>query len=250
MPRMPHGPLFCPAALSVALAFNMGVPAGAEVQLSGTQDNVMLQAKNASINEIVTGIQSTFNMRVALLGSTPRQFTGSYEGSLRHVLSRLLDGESYFISSASDGMKIVIVNAKGTAAAPVVGRGNGPQDIPGRAAAPNPAAKVIMAAAPTNNSVSIGPPVPNSIVKPPAPRRLVVPILLYPADTRSRQIPEVANQQQEETKGNPGLEGSASTDGRFVKHSLSTGPAVTDAGEADQWQAAVERKPGLPRVDD
>jgi len=100
-------------ALSVALACAATIHAGAEVQLSGMQDNVVLRAKNATIGEILSSIQSTFNIRIQLTGSTARQFTGVYAGSLRRVLSRLLDGEDYFIGSVADGMTIVLLDRKG-----------------------------------------------------------------------------------------------------------------------------------------
>lgn len=99
----------------VLLACVATVRAGAEVQLSGTQDKVVLRAKNATLDEILSGIQSTFNVRVQLTGSTARQFTGAYAGAVRRVLSRLLDGEDYVISSAADGVTIVLVDRKGGA---------------------------------------------------------------------------------------------------------------------------------------
>jgi hypothetical protein len=102
-------------ALSLVLAGVVTARAGAEVQLSGTQDKVVLRANNATIGEILTGIQSTFNIRVQLTGSTARQFSGAYAGSLRRVLSRLLDGEDFIISSAADDVTVVLLNRKGGA---------------------------------------------------------------------------------------------------------------------------------------
>jgi len=109
-------------ALSVVLAGVATVGSGAEVQLSGTQDKVVLRANNATIGEILSGIQSTFNIRVQLAGSTARQFTGAYAGPLRRVLSRLLDGEDYIISSAAEGMTIVLLDRKSGAPTTVAAR--------------------------------------------------------------------------------------------------------------------------------
>lgn len=89
--------------------------AGAEVQISGTEDKFVLRAKNAAIGEIVSGIQSTLNVRVQLAGSTARLFTGAYAGSLRRVLSRLLEGEDYIISPAAEGVTIVLLDRNGGA---------------------------------------------------------------------------------------------------------------------------------------
>jgi len=85
----------------------------ADVQFSGTEDHVVLRVRNATIAEILSGIRTALNLRVGLAGSTERQFTGAYTGTLRRVLSRLLDGEDYVISSAPDGMNIVLLGPKG-----------------------------------------------------------------------------------------------------------------------------------------
>jgi hypothetical protein len=87
--------------------------ARADAQLSGTEDHVVLRAKDATMAEILSGIRSALNLRVGLIGSTERQFTGAYTGTLRRVLSRLLDGEDYVISSAPDGINIVLLSPKG-----------------------------------------------------------------------------------------------------------------------------------------
>ena len=101
----------CPFALSFLLVCIAS--ARSDVQFSGTEDHVVLQAKNATLAEVLSGIRSAFNLRVELTGSTERQFTGAYMGTLRRVLSRLLDGEDYVISSAPDGMNIVLLGLKG-----------------------------------------------------------------------------------------------------------------------------------------
>lgn len=105
--------LLRPIALSLVLVCAAGARAGAEVQLSGTQDNVVLRANNATMAEILSGLSSTFNLRIELTGSSARQFTGAYSGPLRRVLSRLLEGEDYVISSVAGGMNIVLLGPKG-----------------------------------------------------------------------------------------------------------------------------------------
>lgn len=148
------------AVLSLVLMGVACVRADAEVQVSGTEDKVVLRATNATIGEIVSGIRSTLNVRVQLTGSTARQFTGAYAGSLRRVLSHLLDGEDYIISPAADGMIIVFLDRNGgtrnaaTAATRVAGgqeetnpvqgwvpNGNTVTKPPSAAGAPEPAAR-------------------------------------------------------------------------------------------------------------
>jgi hypothetical protein len=104
--------LLLSVALSLGLACGVTIRAGAEVQLSGTQDNVVLRANNATMAEILSGMSSTFNLRIELTGTPVRQFTGAYTGSLRRVLSRLLDGEDYIINSTAGGMEIILLGPK------------------------------------------------------------------------------------------------------------------------------------------
>src|ERR1700732_5283155 len=111
-----------PIALSLLLV--CVASARADAQLSGTEDHVVLRAKDATMAEILSGIRSALNLRVGLIGSTERQFTGAYTGTLRRVLSRLLDGEDYVISSAPDGINIVLLGPKGA------GRNTSPPTAP------------------------------------------------------------------------------------------------------------------------
>jgi hypothetical protein len=110
----PQRRLLCPMALSLLLACGTAVSASAEVHVSGTADKIVLQAKNATIGEVLEAVRSTLKLRAELAGSTSRQFTGAYAGSLRRVLSRLLDGESFIISLAPGGVNIVIFGPGGT----------------------------------------------------------------------------------------------------------------------------------------
>jgi len=111
--KMRRRRLLQPLVLSLVLVCVACTRAGAEVQLSGTLDNVVLRANNATMAEILSGLSSTFKLRIEFNGSSARQFSGAYSGSLRRVLSRLLVGEDYVIRSAGDGITIVLLGPKG-----------------------------------------------------------------------------------------------------------------------------------------
>ena len=81
----------------------------AEVHLSGRQDRIVLQTHDATIEEILSALRSTFDLEVKLKGGTARKFTGIYTGSEREVLSRLLKGSDYVLRSDSDGISIRLV---------------------------------------------------------------------------------------------------------------------------------------------
>ena len=85
--------------------------AAAEVRLSGNTDQLVLEANNATMSEIIAGIQSTLHTRVVLYGSINRQFNGTYAGPLRRVLAHLLDGADYVMSPDRDQISIVLLGA-------------------------------------------------------------------------------------------------------------------------------------------
>jgi hypothetical protein len=86
--------------------------ASAAVRASGTADNIVLQASNATMSEVLDGLGSALHIKITLSGSTPRQITGDYSGPLRRVLSRLLYGDNYIVSSQAEGLVVTIVGSR------------------------------------------------------------------------------------------------------------------------------------------
>jgi hypothetical protein len=125
--RKPFLPRLAMAAL---LTWCLSCGGGAaEVRLSGTQGRVVLESHDATIEEILTALRSTFDLEVKLKGATARKFTGVYTGSARDVLSRLLMGEDYVLRSDSDGISIRLLG--NSAADSSVAPSNLPAGAPG-----------------------------------------------------------------------------------------------------------------------
>jgi hypothetical protein len=80
-----------------------------EVLLSGSQDRIVMQTTDATLAEVLAAFRSTFSLEVKLKGAIARTITGNYSGSVRQVLSRLLSGEDYILSSDAEGMKIFLI---------------------------------------------------------------------------------------------------------------------------------------------
>jgi hypothetical protein len=99
------------AVASILITCAGSTLAHAEVKISGTATHLIVDAKNATMLEVVSGIEAALNTTVTLSGSTPRQFTGHYSGSVQQVLSRLLDGTSLIISSRNSGLTITLLAA-------------------------------------------------------------------------------------------------------------------------------------------
>lgn len=95
-------------------------PSAAEVRLSGTPDHIVLRTSDATMPEILAALQSAFDLEVKFQGTTARRFTGTYFGSVRQVLSRLLAGEDYVLRAAADGIVVRLLgkSASDSAAIP------------------------------------------------------------------------------------------------------------------------------------
>ena len=97
------------AAVLLACCLN-GERGAAEVHLSGTRDHVTVQATDATLPEILSALQAEFELKVTLRGTDPRKFSGSYSGTVRQVLSRILSGEDYVLETTADGFNVVVLS--------------------------------------------------------------------------------------------------------------------------------------------
>jgi hypothetical protein len=97
-------------AVSFGLVFGRVGGAGADVQVSGSHDRLVVQVKQASLSEILSAMESAIHIKIDLTGSNIRRFTGTYSGSIRRVLSRLLDATDYVIEPAGDSLHVRIVS--------------------------------------------------------------------------------------------------------------------------------------------
>lgn len=86
-------------------------PAAADIRVDVSGDTIVVQAKNATVPEILSALESALHVKIKLTGSATQLITGSYSGPPRRVLSRLLDGVNYIINSGPDGISIAIVDA-------------------------------------------------------------------------------------------------------------------------------------------
>jgi hypothetical protein len=84
-------------------------PAMPAATVRGHQDEIQVQADNASAREILDALSSKFNMTYKLPPNLNVVRTGLYAGKLRDVLKRLLDGNDYIITSAGDRLEIVVI---------------------------------------------------------------------------------------------------------------------------------------------
>jgi len=114
------------AVLSVAVTLGASaLGSRAEVSIRGDRAVVHVEASKARLFEVLSALESAFPIRHRTSVPLDRSISGTYRGSVRVVLARLLDGFNYYIAETAEGvMEITVVGRPGAevVAAPVVNK--------------------------------------------------------------------------------------------------------------------------------
>jgi hypothetical protein len=81
--------------------------AGAKV--SGNPEAVSLQAQNSSIAEIFEALGHDFNIYYRSSIELQNHITGNYEGSLRHVITRILEGYNFVVKTNPNQIEVTVL---------------------------------------------------------------------------------------------------------------------------------------------
>jgi hypothetical protein len=107
-------------ALTIAGAIFATLPANslrAEIRVHGQAGDVRVEAKDATVAEILAALGERFALRYR--GTTGGDgVTATFEGPLRRVVERVLDGYNYVIKTRGDGLDVLVVDAASTQATP------------------------------------------------------------------------------------------------------------------------------------
>jgi hypothetical protein len=102
--------------LGVALA-TAPTSALAEAQVRGSAQALTVEAKNAPVREVLAALSGAFDVHYRSTANLEARLTGNYEGSLRRVMKRILDGYSYIVKIGDDGTDLIVLDAPRTAPA-------------------------------------------------------------------------------------------------------------------------------------
>jgi hypothetical protein len=115
---MRRSTLFALPFAQLLLATLHGSCAGAEVRVQGSADDVRVEAHDASVAEIFAALGEHFAVHYR---GTPASagLTATFEGSLRQVVVRLLQGNDYVIKPGGGGLEVIVLgSAPGAATSP------------------------------------------------------------------------------------------------------------------------------------
>ena len=83
----------------------------AEVRVHGDARDVRLDARDATIAEILTALGERFGLRYR--GTTGgKGVTVTFEGPLRRVVARVLSGYNYIIASHGEGLDVIVLSTQ------------------------------------------------------------------------------------------------------------------------------------------
>jgi hypothetical protein len=101
--------------VSVVLVASLLLPADlrAEVSVSGTKNAVIVDAKGASLDEVVAVLNSAIDAKISFTPTVNPAINGRYSGTLRRVLSRMLDGQNFILNSSGEQTTIILAANSG-----------------------------------------------------------------------------------------------------------------------------------------
>ena len=109
------------AALVIASVIFAALPANslrAEVRVQGQAGNVRVEARDATVAEILAALSERFALRYRNAAGGGNAMTATFEGPLRRVVGRVLDGYNYIVETRGDVLEVVVLGAASSQAVP------------------------------------------------------------------------------------------------------------------------------------
>jgi len=89
----------------------------AEVSVKGEVRDVRVEAREATVAEILAALGERFALRYRGAPGTGG-ITGTFEGPLRQIVARVLAGYNYVIAEHPDGIEVIVLSAGSPHAVP------------------------------------------------------------------------------------------------------------------------------------
>ncbi len=105
----------CVFATTLSLTLN---DASAKTKVERKPDAVTLTAEDAPIGEVLAALSSKFGLVYTPTPGLNRTVGGAYSGSLREVLTRVLDGCDYVVSYSGDEIELKVMGQSDSTALP------------------------------------------------------------------------------------------------------------------------------------
>jgi hypothetical protein len=90
-------------------------PGNAEVRVSGHASAVTVYTQGASLEEALRALQASLKFHYRATGALNDMISGTYSGSLSHVVNRLLAGRDYVMHGTPNDLAVLIFAPSSTA---------------------------------------------------------------------------------------------------------------------------------------
>jgi hypothetical protein len=159
-----------PAAIALGIALGI-VPicVRAETKVRGTPQAVVVEARNASVEEVLIALTDTFKVRFRSAANLDRRLTGTYQGTLQQAVSRILRGYDFVVKAGPTGLEITLLGAGTPVAVMGARQATRPADAAAASHLPTAAAASGDRSVPVPLPGSGGPTPPISVAQGPAP---------------------------------------------------------------------------------
>jgi hypothetical protein len=99
---------------AIALGITLAIAptwARAETQVRGTPQAVVVEAQNATVQEILIALSDAFEVQFRSAANLDKRLTGTYKGTLQQAVSRVLKGYDFVVKSGRSGLEITLLGA-------------------------------------------------------------------------------------------------------------------------------------------
>jgi hypothetical protein len=83
--------------------------AQAETHVVGESAALRVDVQNATLQEVLTALRASFGLQYKISTDLNRSVSGTYSGSLREVITRLLNGYDFFVRKVGDDLEVIVV---------------------------------------------------------------------------------------------------------------------------------------------
>ncbi len=103
-----------PLLVALIVTVLSAAPPRAETLIEGDSSGVRVKAQDATLQEVLTALGTSFGVQYRTSSDLGRPITGTYTGRLRDVVVRLLDGYDYVLRNSDNHLDIVVVDTAGS----------------------------------------------------------------------------------------------------------------------------------------
>jgi hypothetical protein len=100
-------------ALLATVNVVVSIAARADVRVEGDAADLRIEASDVQVADVLSALGKTLQVRVRTPIVLNKVISGTYSGSLKQVLSRVLDGYNYVIKPLDATAEVVIIGVRG-----------------------------------------------------------------------------------------------------------------------------------------